>query len=76
MVLRSKDCHNDVITSLQAVIKRPLKDNTCSSTVYPRYHVTFYQVEILSTAYIFNIFLRFKCYFVYNFRISFMSKVL
>ena len=39
-------------------------------------HVTFYQVEILSTAYIFNIFLRFKCYFVDNFRISFMSKVL
>ena len=34
-ILRSKDCHDEVfITSLQRVIKRPLKDNTCSSTVY------------------------------------------
>ena len=32
---RSKDCHNEVIiTSLQGVIKRPLEDNACSSTVY------------------------------------------
>ena len=29
MVLRSKDCHNEVIiTSLQGATKRPLKDNT------------------------------------------------
>ena len=30
MVLRSKDCHNEVImiTSLQGVIKRPLEDNS------------------------------------------------
>ena len=34
-VFRSNDCHNKVfITSLQGVIKRPLKDFTCSSTVY------------------------------------------
>ena len=34
MVLRSKDCHHEVIiTFLQGVIKRPLKDNTCSSTI-------------------------------------------
>ena len=31
MILRSKDCHNEVIvTSLQEVIKWPLEDNTCS----------------------------------------------
>ena len=35
MVLSSNDCHNEVIiTSLQGVIKRPLDDNTCNSTVY------------------------------------------
>ena len=35
MILGSKDCHNEVIiTSLQGVLKRPLNDNTCSTTVY------------------------------------------
>ena len=35
MILRSKDYHNEVIiSSLQGVKKRPLKDNTCRSTVY------------------------------------------
>ena len=31
----SRDCHNEVIiSSLHGVIKRPLKDNTCSTTDY------------------------------------------
>ena len=35
MVRRAKDCHIEVIIStLKGVIKRPLKDNTCSTIVY------------------------------------------
>ena len=36
MVLRSKDCHNDVIiTSLQGAIKSPLKDSRGVKDVVP-----------------------------------------
>ena len=35
MIPISKDCHSEVIiTSTQGLIKRPLNDNTCSSTDY------------------------------------------
>ena len=38
MIQRSKDCHNEVIiSSVQWIIKRPLKENTCIITVYSFY---------------------------------------
>ena len=35
MIKRTEDCHNEaIISTLQGVIKRPLKGDTCGTTVY------------------------------------------